>query len=114
MAADRDIEGEPVPTVPLTQLGKGSRLIRQVAETGRPAVVTDGGVEVAVILAIDAYRTLRSEHKHGASELRSTLLAAIADADAGNLIPHEAVLAEVREEFAGVVPSEGAPEPDDA
>jgi prevent-host-death family protein len=110
VAADRGLEEEPVPTVSITQLGKGSRLVRQVAETGRPAVVTDDGVEVAVILDIDAYRTLRS--KNGISELRSALLAAIAEADAGKLIPHEEVLAEVRAEFAGLVPSDVVTEPD--
>jgi hypothetical protein len=34
-------------SLPISELGTGSGVVRQVAETGRPRVVTENGIEVA-------------------------------------------------------------------
>jgi prevent-host-death family protein len=104
VAVKGDIERESAAAVPITQLGRGSRLVRRVADTGRPTVVTDNGVEIAVILDINAYRALRSATGH--DDLRRTLLAAVAEVAAGALVDDADVMADVRAELEGFVSGE--------
>jgi antitoxin YefM len=80
--------------VPLSDLGAGSTHVRDVLHTGRPKVVTEHGVGVAVIVDVETYEGLRAAAD--AQALRRDLDAALAEADAGDLIDHHDVMAEVR------------------
>jgi prevent-host-death family protein len=108
VAAARDTLDDQASTVPIGTLGKGSRLVRQVAETGKPTVVTDNGVQVAVILDVVAYEALRRGGDGG--DLRRTLLAALQEVEAGKLVDDDEVMAALRVEFADFVPPDALTE----
>jgi prevent-host-death family protein len=112
VAAREDAERDAATTVSMEDLGRGSRLVREVAETGRVAVVTENGIEVAVVLDINAYRALRSAS--GQEDLRRTLLTAMAEVEAGALSDDAEVLADVRAELEGLVSAEVLAELDQA
>jgi plasmid stabilization system protein ParE/PHD/YefM family antitoxin component YafN of YafNO toxin-antitoxin module len=105
----RDATGEEFPPspsvaedlVPIRSLGAGSRIVREVLRNGRPKVVTEGGVGVAVILDAQTYEALRTDL--AARDLRSDLQQAIAGADAGSLVDHDAVVQELRARYANRV-----------
>jgi len=78
--------------------------VRQVVETGRPRVVSEDGLEVAVILDIAAYHEM--QRANGMSELRQALLSASAEVDAGHVVDDEVVRADLHTRFAGRVPPE--------
>ncbi|MBI3971154.1 MAG: type II toxin-antitoxin system prevent-host-death family antitoxin [Chloroflexi bacterium] len=101
MAAKYELAEEPLP---IAQLGRGSEVVRRVAETGRPRVVTEDGVEVAVILDIAAYYEM--QRGNGVSDLRRALLEASAEVDAGKVVDDEAVRADLHARFVGRVPPE--------
>jgi hypothetical protein len=88
--------------LPVHSLGEGARVVRDVVRTGRPRILTENGVGIAVILDADQYQALRVEH--AARELVRDLQEAIQAADAGDLVDHETVLQELRERYAGKVP----------
>ena len=106
----RDAAGEEFPPspnlaedlVPIRSLGAGSKIVREVVRNGRPKVVTEGGVGVAVILDAQTYEALRTDL--AARDLRSDLQRAIAAADAGDLVDHDTMLQELRASYAGRVP----------
>src|SRR5262249_40899458 len=106
----RDAAGEEFPPspnlaediIPIRSLGAGSKIVREVVRNGRPKVVTEGGVGVAVILDAQTYEALRTDL--AARDLRSDLQRAIAAADAGDLVDHDTVIQELRASFAGRVP----------
>jgi hypothetical protein len=88
--------------VPIQRLGAGSDVVRDVIRLGRPAVITDDGVDVAVIVDVASYGALRREQTM--RELKRDLELAMAAADAGDLVDHEVVVREIRERFRGRVP----------
>ena len=98
MSAEQELAEEPLP---ITHLGRGSKIVRQVVETGRPRVVSQDGVEVAVILDIAAYHEM--QRASGMNDLRQALLAASAEVDAGQVVDDEVVRADLRARFAGRV-----------
>src|SRR5438874_10264867 len=98
-------------TVPIQRLGAGSVVVRDVVRLGRPAVITDDGVRVAAIVDAATYEALRLEK--AARELKRGLAAAMAAADAGDVVDHEVVVREIRERFAGRVPPSVLQELDD-
>jgi prevent-host-death family protein len=90
--------------VPISRLGAGSKYVRAVVETGRPKVVTEGGVGVAVILDVETYQSMRAEG--AARAALHDLETALAEADEGNLVDQATVLAGVRDRLGGQVPNE--------
>jgi len=84
--------------VPISDMGEGSRHVRDVLRTGRPKVVTEDGVGVAVIVGVEAFEALRAES--AARGLLEDLRTAIAEADAGGLVDHDEVVAGLRERRA--------------
>ncbi len=90
--------------VPIGRLGAGSKVVRAVLATGRPKVITERGVGVAVIVDATTYEAMRRETT--AHDLRRDLELAIAEADAGNLVDDSEVVEELRQRFAGRVPPE--------
>jgi prevent-host-death family protein len=101
MPAELDVAKD---LVPITHLGDASKYVREVVQTGRPKVVTEGGVGVAVILDVATFEALSRETS--AAELLRDLQAALADADAGNLVDHEEVMRRARAHFEGRVSPE--------
>jgi hypothetical protein len=87
--------------IPLADLGDASRYVKEVVQTGRLKVVTEGGVGVAVIVDVTTFEALSAES--GAAALLRDLQAAIADADAGNLVDHQVVMDRVRARLSGRV-----------
>lgn len=87
--------------VPISQLGEGSSVVRDVVASGRPKIVSEDGVGVAAILDMDTYRAVRDEVL--GRTLLTDLRHAIAQADAGDLIDHNEVMDIVREMFRGRV-----------
>jgi hypothetical protein len=87
--------------IPLADLGDGSRYVKEVVQTGRLKVVTEGGVGVAVIVDVTTFEALSAES--GAAALLRDLQAAITDADAGNLVDHKVVMDRVRARLSGRV-----------
>ena len=85
--------------VPISRLGAASKYVREVLQSGRPKVVTQAGVGVAVILDVATYEALKAENNAGA--LLRDLQTAIAEADAGELVSHDQVSQQVRARFAG-------------
>jgi predicted transcriptional regulator len=67
-------------------------------------VVTDGGAEVAVIVDAPTFRALQAAEF--GRQLLDDLQQAIAEADAGDLVDHEEVMAELRGYFRGRVSPE--------
>ncbi len=110
MAADGDIESPPtatVATVAIGQLGSASDLVREVTRTGQQAIVTDNGVEVAVILDMAAYRALHA--RRDPPDLRATLLRALEEMDAGSSVDDSTVVASIQAEFDAPTPSGQSP-----
>jgi PHD/YefM family antitoxin component YafN of YafNO toxin-antitoxin module len=99
-------------SVPIQHLGDGSEVVREVLRSGRPKVVTEDGVDVAVIVDAQVYESLRLER--AARELERHLERAIAAADAGDLVDHAAVVQEIRDRYAGKVPPSALRELDGA
>jgi PHD/YefM family antitoxin component YafN of YafNO toxin-antitoxin module len=89
--------------VPIGRLGAGSQIVRDVLETGRPAVVTQEGVGVAVIIDAQTYEAVRTDL--AARALVRDLQQALQSADAGQLIAHDEVLRELRQRYAGLLPN---------
>src|SRR6266542_1783688 len=90
--------------VPIQSLGAGSAVVRDVVRLSRPAVITDDGVAVAVIVDAATYEALRLDQ--AARDLKRDLEVAIAAADAGDLLEHDEVMDMVRERFRGRVSPE--------
>ena len=87
---------------PISDLkAKGSEIVTQAANTGRPVVLTRHGRGVAVVLAVDEYERLQQ-----AAE-RSALVAALRegerDVEAGRTLTHE----EMRAKWLAADPEEG-------
>jgi PHD/YefM family antitoxin component YafN of YafNO toxin-antitoxin module len=112
LTSDTQINARESDTaVPIQHLGAASDVVRDVIRLGRPAIITDDGVDVAVIVDAASYEALRREQ--AARELKRDLELAMAAADAGDLVDHEVVVREIRERFAGRVPPELLAELDD-
>jgi PHD/YefM family antitoxin component YafN of YafNO toxin-antitoxin module len=79
--------------VRIQDMGSGSSVVRDVLRTGHLAVVTENGDEIAVIVDAATFRAMRDEM--AMQRLRVDLDAAIAEADAGDLIEHADVMAEM-------------------
>ena len=52
----------------ISRLGAGSKYVRAIVESGRPKVVTEGGVGVAVILDVEMFEALLTEQAAGEVE----------------------------------------------
>ena len=106
----RAVDGVPGDTdeaddrVLITQLGAGSDVVRDVLASGRPRVVTEYGVAVAVIVDARTFGAMRADA--AARDLLLDLQQATAEADAGDLVDHAEVLGDLRHHFAGRVPEE--------
>ena len=87
--------------VPITHLGVGSSIVRHVAETGRPKLVTENGGVIAAIVDADTYKSLREEIL--ARSLVADLRHAMRQVEAGQVMEHEEVMDRVRERFRGRV-----------
>ncbi len=73
---------------PISDLkAKGSEIVTQAANTGRPVVLTRHGRGVAVVLAVDAYERLQQAAERGA--LVSALREGEQDVAAGRVLTHE-------------------------
>jgi PHD/YefM family antitoxin component YafN of YafNO toxin-antitoxin module len=90
--------------VALRELGEGSRAVQEVLDTGRPKVITsDGGDAVAAIVDAATYQSILDD---AAASLLRDLQEAAHEAAAGDLIDHNALMAQVRRRFSGRVPAE--------
>jgi len=58
------------------------KIVRQVAETGRPVLLTSHGRGVAVVQALSEYEAAQEER-----ELMRAVVAGLADVDAGRVVP---------------------------
>ena len=65
---------------------QASRFIRQLHASSSPLIVTQNGRPAAVVLAPAAYQALRERHE----ELEA-IAAGLAQADAGEVVPHGTV-----------------------
>ena len=73
---------------PISDLkAKGSEIVTQAANTGRPVVLTRHGRGVAVVLAVDEYERLQQAAETGA--LVSALREGERDVEAGRVVSHE-------------------------
>jgi hypothetical protein len=90
--------------VPISQFGEAAKHVHEVVQSRRAKVVTENGVGVAVIVDVATHEALASES--GAAALLRDLQAALADADAGNLVDHAEVIGRMQARFAGRVPPE--------
>ena len=98
-----EASANPEDTVPISQLGVGSSVVRQVAETGRPKVVTENGAAIAAIVDAATYRLLREDFL--ARSLAADLQYAMRQVEAGQVMEHDAVMYCVREQFRGRISS---------
>jgi antitoxin YefM len=70
---------------PVSELeAKAANLLRQVQETRRPVVLTEGGKGAAVLVDLESYQGLLEE-----IELLRDVHRGLADAEAGRVTPHE-------------------------
>ena len=58
------------------------KIVRRVAETGRPVLLTSHGRGVAVVQALSDYEAAQEER-----ELMRAVVAGLADVDAGRVVP---------------------------
>jgi len=58
------------------------KIVRRVAETGRPVLLTSHGRGVAVVQALSEYEAAQEER-----ELMRAVVAGLADVDAGRVVP---------------------------
>ena len=58
------------------------KIVRQVAETGRPVLLTSHGRGVAVVQALSEYEAAQEER-----EFMRAVVAGLADVDAGRVVP---------------------------
>ena len=73
---------------PISDLkAKGSEIVAQAANTGRPVVLTRHGRSVAVVLAVDGYERLQQAAERGA--LVEALREGERDVEAGRNLTHE-------------------------
>ncbi len=73
---------------PISDLkAKGSEIVTQTANTGRPVVLTRHGRGVAVVLAVDDYERLQQAAERGA--LVAALREGERDVEAGRTFSHE-------------------------
>jgi prevent-host-death family protein len=73
---------------PISDLkARGSELVAQAAQTGRPVVLTRHGRGVAVVLAVDDYQRLRQAAERGA--LAAALREGERDVEAGRTLTHD-------------------------
>ncbi len=73
---------------PISDLkAKGSEIVTQAANTGRPVVLTRHGRGVAVVLAVDEYERLQQAAERGA--LVAALREGEQDVEAGRVLTHE-------------------------
>lgn len=87
---------------PVTDLKThGAAIVRQVADTGRPVVLSRHGRPVAILLSVDEYEDLCEQTNIAA--LRTALAEAEADVAAGRTIPHE----EMKKKFARLLDDKG-------
>ena len=63
---------------------KAEDLLRQVQETKRPIVLTQGGKETAVLVDVDSFQSLLEE-----LELLRDVHRGLADIEAGRVVSHE-------------------------
>lgn len=82
--------------IAIAELGSGSAAVRDVLTSGRPKLITENGVGVAVILDTHTYEAMRVEATH---RLLGDLQRAIRQADAGQLVEHEEVVRGLRDRF---------------
>lgn len=80
-----------------------ARVARQLHETGRPVIVTQRGKPAMVLLTPAEYDRLVYER-----ELVTGISQALAEADAGQLLPHSAVMSDVREAVERQAPAVAA------
>ena len=71
-----------------------STFIQQVTEFGRPLLLTQNGRGVAVVLDVREFEDLQER-----LDLYLTLVRSMDDIIEGRVIPHEQVMAELREEI---------------
>ena len=93
--------------VPLSRFGDGSKYVTDVVRTGRPKVITEGGVGVAVILDLETFQALQTET--AARELLRDLEQALAEADGDQMLDHETVMADARAESVRRASERGSP-----
>ena len=99
------LRAEPAPSdvVALDRLGDLATLVREVVEQGRPRVITEDGKPVAAIVDTLTYERLQAVAMR---QLRDDLLASATEAKSGQVLSHEEVMREVREELAGELSAE--------
>jgi prevent-host-death family protein len=71
-----------------------STFIQQVTETGRPLLLTQNGRGIAVVLDVREFEDMQER-----LVLYLTLVRSLDDIIEGRVIPHEQVVAELREEI---------------
>jgi antitoxin YefM len=73
---------------PISDLkAKGSEIVTQAADTGRPVVLTRHGRGVAVVLSVDEYERLQQTAERAA--LAAALREGERDVEAGRTLTHE-------------------------
>lgn len=73
---------------PISDLkAKGSEIVTQAADTGRPVVLTRHGRGVAVVLAVDEYERLQQAAERGA--LVAALREGQLDVDSGRVLTNQ-------------------------
>jgi prevent-host-death family protein len=73
-----------------------AKFVQQVRETHRPLVLTQHGKSAAVLLDVGEYERLMER-----TEVMDAIRAAEREMDAGLGIPHEQVVAQLRDRFKG-------------
>src|SRR5712691_4032605 len=74
--------------VPLGEFkSKASSLIRDLARSSSPLVITQNGRPAAVVMAPDEYDRLQEEHKY-----LEAVAAGLADAEAGRVVDHAKIV----------------------
>lgn len=77
---------------PLSEFrAKMADLVERINKTGQPLVLTQRGKTVAVVMSPKEYEALAYRE-----EFIAAVKEGIAEADAGNLIPHDEVMSELR------------------
>ena len=88
--------------IPISELGAGSKVVREVMGSGRPKVITERGRGVAVILDAATYEAMRTDT--AVRDLKRDLEAAIADVDSGGTVEHAEVMREIRDQLGVTSP----------
>jgi prevent-host-death family protein len=75
---------------------KAADWLRRLDETSEPVVITQNGRAAGVLLSPSAYDELTERYR-----FVNAVEQGLADADAGRVIPHAEVVAEMRRRFGG-------------